>query len=45
MSKAPQQLNTIWEHRASSDAEERLLAAFEMLFQDIPIQLPEGEPI
>jgi hypothetical protein len=35
----------IWETQDSPEAEGRLLAAFEMLFKNVPIELPQDWPI
>jgi hypothetical protein len=45
MNKQQPQINVIWELHNSPDAEERLLAAFEMLFKDVAIDPPQTEPI
>jgi hypothetical protein len=39
------QFRIVWENEPSPEAEERLLAAFEMIFKDISIDLPEDLPI
>jgi hypothetical protein len=38
-------LEIIWEPQASPEAEDRLLAAFEMLFENVAIDIPEDQAI
>ena len=45
MSNRNEKLEIIWENHNSPEAEGRLLAAFEMLFKDMPIELPQDWPI
>jgi hypothetical protein len=44
MKDTSQRIEVIWEAESASDAPERLLAAFEMLFKGIPLDLPEDRP-
>jgi hypothetical protein len=45
MKKPNLQLDIVWEQQAAPDATERLLAAFEMLFKDTVIEVPQDTPI
>jgi hypothetical protein len=41
MSNRNEKPEIIWETEASPEAERRILAAFEMLFKNVPIELPQ----
>jgi len=45
MNNRNEKLEIIWEPQVSPEAEGRLLAAFEMLFKNVPIELPQDWPI
>lgn len=45
MNNRNEKLEIIWEAQDSPEAKARLLAAFEMLFKDVPIELPQDWPI
>jgi hypothetical protein len=45
MKKTHSQLDIVWEQQATPEARERLLVAFEMLFTDTVIEVPQNEAI
>jgi hypothetical protein len=45
MKKPLPQLDIVWEQQTAPDARARLLAAFEMLFKDTVIEVPQDTPI
>lgn len=42
MRKVDSKLEIIWEPESSPEANERLLAAFEMIFEGVTIEIPEN---
>lgn len=45
MKKPHPQLDIVWEQQTAPDARERLLVAFEMIFKETVIEVPQDKPI